>query len=407
MAEGLISDGEEREQRKPKHKGKHDKPKPWDDPSVDHWKIEKFDPSWNEGGMLETSTFSVKFPSYREKYLQEAWHIVKQALKEYGVACELNLVEGTMSVSTTRKTRDPYVIVKARDLLRLLARSVPAPQAIKILDDEMQCDIIQIGNIIRNKERFHRRRQRLLGSNNTTLRAIELVTGCYMLVQGYTVAAMGSFKGLKQIRKIVEDCMNNIHPIYHIKTLMIKRELAKNPTLADENWDKYLPKFKKKNVKRPKVKAKEKKPYTPFPPPPQPSKIDLELESGEYFLKAEKKSRKKWLEKQEKQAEKTAERKRKREEAFIPPKEMSSDPTKPSANGNSELAEMAASLKAKAKAHRQQKMVENIKAEEYLVAPEKHSNKKKTQQKTVENINGGEDIALPEIHSKKKRREEA
>lgn len=54
------------ETKKKKHKGKHDKPKPWDeDPNIDHWKIDKFDPSWNESGMLEVSSFSTLFPKYR------------------------------------------------------------------------------------------------------------------------------------------------------------------------------------------------------------------------------------------------------------------------------------------------------------------------------------------------------
>ena len=127
--------------------------------------------------------------------------------------------------------------------------------------------------------------------------------------------------------QIVIDTMNNIHPIYNIKSLMIKRELAKDPELKNENWERFLPKFEHKNLskrKQPfKKKDKTKKPYTPFPPPMPESKLDKELASGEYFLKEKEKKLRKIQERKEKQAAASVQREEKRNKAYKPPKEVS------------------------------------------------------------------------------------
>lgn len=79
---------------------------------------------------------------------------------------------------------------------------------------------------------------------------------------------------------------------------MIKRELAKDPKLVNESWDRFLPKFRQRHLKTSEKTArknermaeknesrkaagldpidaakKEKKVYTPFPPPQQARKV--------------------------------------------------------------------------------------------------------------------------------------
>lgn len=242
-------------------------------------KVPEFKPEHNPHGLLEESSFATLFPKYREQYLRQIWPLVQKTLNQYFIKADLDVVEGSMSVKTSRKTWDPYMIIKARDMVKLMSRSVPFEQAKRVLEDETGCDIIKIGKITRNKEKFVKRRQRLIGPNGCTLKSIELLTNCYVLVQGQTVSALGPYKGLQQVRKIVEDTMKNVHPIYNIKALMIKRELSKDPKLKNENWERFLPKFTNKNIskrKQPK-KTKEKKSYTPFPPSQIESKVSLSV----------------------------------------------------------------------------------------------------------------------------------
>merc|ERR1712060_135789 len=93
----------------------------------------------------------------------------------------------------------------------------------------------------------------------------------------------------------------------------------KDPELQGENWDRFLPHFRKRNVARKKVTAKKKKSKEVFPPQPTPRKEDLQMETGEYFLNEQERKAKQMHEKFAAQAAKSAEKKRERAKEFEPP----------------------------------------------------------------------------------------
>ncbi|XP_059881255.1 KRR1 small subunit processome component homolog isoform X2 [Delphinus delphis] len=347
-------DGQAAASRKSEFRSQKPKPESRDESELltvpDGWKEPAFSKEDNPRGLLEESSFATLFPKYREAYLKECWPLVQKALSEHHVNATLDLIEGSMTVCTTKKTFDPYIIIRARDLIKLLARSVSFEQAVRILQDDVACDIIKIGSLVRNKERFVKRRQRLIGPKGSTLK----------------------------VRKVVLDTMKNIHPIYNIKTLMIKRELAKDSELRSQSWERFLPQFKHKNVNKRKEPKKKtvKKEYTPFPPPQPESQIDKELATGEYFLKASQKRRQKMEAIKAKQAEALSRRQEERNKAFIPPKEK---PVVKPKEASTETKIDVAAIKEKVKKAKSKKLgaltAEEVKLK--MAADEKKKKKKK------------------------------
>ncbi|KAG5859861.1 putative RNA-binding protein [Encephalitozoon hellem] len=230
---------------------------------------------------VEVSSESVMYPKYREKYIEQTQKYIVKALEGKKISCGIDLEKRIIDVATNKNTRDPFIFIKAVNFVKLVSRGVGVEEAMKVLEDEYFCEVIDIKRLASSDKVFEKRRDRLIGPKEMTLKAIQILTKCYVLVHGKTVSIIGSFKGIEEVKKIVIDCMNNIHPMYQIKKLVEKRKLEGDKTKEGEDWSRFLPEIKKSN-------KKSKKKIVGRPSGGMPSDIpkrkeDIEMETGEYF----------------------------------------------------------------------------------------------------------------------------
>ena len=80
----------------------------------------------------------------------------------YKFLAELDLAEGSMVVKTTKQTWDPYSIINARDLIKLMARFVIKYILFMILD------------ITKNLDRCHTSKQSNVSMMKTPLKLLKL-----------------------------------------------------------------------------------------------------------------------------------------------------------------------------------------------------------------------------------------
>lgn len=263
----------------------------------------------------EVSSEEVMFPKHREKYFSQTEKYIARALEAKKLSCLVDLEKKTVEVSTNSRTRDPFIFIKGVDFVKLVCRGMCVEEAMKVLEDGYFCEVIDIKTLVKTEDVFEKRRDRLIGPKEATLKAIQILTKCHVVVHGKTVSVVGGFRGVEEVKSIVVDCMNNIHPVYQIKKLVEKRKLEGDGSKASEDWDRFLPKIKKSNTKsKKKVVAR---PTGGMPADAPRRKEDVEMETGEYFMNEQDERE----QARERAREARREKKRREEEKYIVPEE--------------------------------------------------------------------------------------
>ncbi|TBU16285.1 putative RNA-binding protein [Ordospora colligata] len=267
----------------------------------------------------EVSSEDVMFPKYRIKYIEQTEKYIVKALEKKKISCTIDFERNVISVLTNANTRDPFIFIKAVNFVKLVGRGVRVEEAMKVLEDEYFCEVIDIKNLAGSEKVFEKRRDRLIGPKEMTLEAIQKVTGCYVLVHGKTVSVVGSFRGVEEVKDIVISCMDNIHPIYKIKRLIEKRKLEGEDGKKCEDWERYLPQATKKgNSGGSKMKKKIGRMSGGMPDCEPRRKDDIEMETGEYFVGADE-AKKETRRREERKCKET--KRRKEIEKYIVPDE--------------------------------------------------------------------------------------
>jgi len=200
--------------------------------------------SFVDAPFLEKSEFKIKFSSAIGLIIKTKIDEIKKTLELHKLSLNYDEDNFSIEVTTNNSTRDPFIIIKGRDYIKLICRGVPIRNAKEILSDDVFCDVVDID--MRNSKTFINRKNKILGPGLKTLKALEKLTNTKIFIYGRTASVIGQYKCVAEATSIIKKCMDNYYPLSELEKLLAKRNLEEDKNMKDINWKKYLPDDRKK-----------------------------------------------------------------------------------------------------------------------------------------------------------------
>ena len=118
---------------------------------------------------------------------------------------EIDSESGSISISPREDTEDPLSVWKARYIVKAIGRGFNPEIALKLTDDEMMLEIINLPDYVgRSKKAVLRQKGRIIGRDGRTRDIITDMTGVDVSVYGKTVALIGNMEHVHLAKEAVE-----------------------------------------------------------------------------------------------------------------------------------------------------------------------------------------------------------
>jgi ribosomal RNA assembly protein len=145
---------------------------------------------------------------------------------------------GVIEIVPTNDSTDPTTILRARDVVTAIGRGFSPERALKLVDDDIVLDVIDLRETLgKNDREIARLKGRVIGREGKIRRLIEEMTNAQVSVYGHTISMLGDYETVTAAREAIELLLKGKqHSTVYKLLRKIKSESKKRETL--ELWQK-------------------------------------------------------------------------------------------------------------------------------------------------------------------------
>jgi ribosomal RNA assembly protein len=145
---------------------------------------------------------------------------------------------GVIDIVPQADSPDPTTILRARDVVLAIGRGFSPERALKLVDDDVVLDVIDLRETLgKNEREIARLKGRVIGREGKIRRLLEEMTNAKISVYGHTISMLGDYETVTAAREAIELLLKGKqHSTVYKLLRKIKSESKKRETL--ELWQK-------------------------------------------------------------------------------------------------------------------------------------------------------------------------